>query len=64
MAELIVVGFKKDMYRASEALNMLEAIMQVPDKAIPRDLLANARAIGVFPQVVKARALNRHTSQS
>jgi len=24
MAELIVVGFKKDMYRASEALNMLE----------------------------------------
>ena len=26
MAELIVVGFKKDMYRASEALNMLEEI--------------------------------------
>jgi uncharacterized membrane protein len=24
MAELIVVGFKKDMYRASEALNMLQ----------------------------------------
>ena len=24
MAELLVVGFKKDMYRASEALNMLE----------------------------------------
>ncbi len=24
MAELIVVGFKKDMYRASEALNMIE----------------------------------------
>ena len=26
MAELIVVGFKKDMYRASEALNRLEEI--------------------------------------
>lgn len=26
MAELIVVGFKKDMYRASEALNRLEQI--------------------------------------
>ena len=24
MTELIVVGFKKDMYRASEALNMLQ----------------------------------------
>jgi hypothetical protein len=24
MAELIVVGFKKDMHRASEALNMLQ----------------------------------------
>jgi uncharacterized membrane protein len=24
MAELIVVGFKQDMYRASEALNMLQ----------------------------------------
>jgi uncharacterized membrane protein len=24
MAELLVVGFKKDMYRASEALNMLQ----------------------------------------
>jgi uncharacterized membrane protein len=26
MTELIVVGFKKDMYRASEALNMLQAM--------------------------------------
>ena len=24
MTELIVVGFKKDMYRASEALNLLQ----------------------------------------
>src|SRR4051812_8856971 len=28
MAELIVVGFKKDMYRASEALNQLRDINQ------------------------------------
>jgi SH3 domain-containing YSC84-like protein 1 len=27
--------------------------MQVPDKAIPRDLLARAKAIAVFPQVIK-----------
>ena len=31
-----------------------DAIMQIPDKAIPRDLLAHAKAIAVFPQVVKA----------
>ena len=31
-----------------------DAIMRVPDKAIPRDLLARAKAVAVFPQVVKA----------
>src|SRR5271166_4782389 len=31
-----------------------DAIMQIPDKAIPRDLLAHAKAVAVFPQVIKA----------
>ncbi len=31
-----------------------DAIMQVPEKAIPRDLLAKAKAVAVFPQVMKA----------
>ena len=36
--------------RASKAF---EAIMQVPDKTIPRDLLARAKAVAVFPRVIK-----------
>lgn len=39
--------------QSAKAAKAFEAIMQVPDKAIPRDLLARARAIAVFPQVVK-----------
>jgi lipid-binding SYLF domain-containing protein len=31
--------------------------MHTPDKAIPRDLLARAKAIAVFPQVIKAAFL-------
>src|SRR5206468_3177588 len=32
---------------------METSIMKVPDKAIPRDLLARAKAIAVFPRVIK-----------
>ena len=39
--------------QSAKAAKVFEAIMQVPDKAIPRDLLARARAIAVFPQVIK-----------
>jgi lipid-binding SYLF domain-containing protein len=39
--------------QSEKAAKAFDAIMQVPDKAIPRDLLAKARAIAVFPQVVK-----------
>jgi SH3 domain-containing YSC84-like protein 1 len=39
--------------QSAKAAKAFDAIMQVPDKAIPRDLLARARAIAVFPQVVK-----------
>jgi len=39
--------------QSTKAAKAFEAIMQVPDKAIPRELLDKARAIAVFPQVVK-----------
>ena len=39
---------------AREAASVLREIMNVPDKAIPRELLEKAEAIGVFPGVVKA----------
>ena len=39
--------------QSEKAAKAFEAIMQVPDKAIPRDLLVKARAIAVFPRVVK-----------
>jgi lipid-binding SYLF domain-containing protein len=39
--------------QSAKAARAFEAIMQVPDKAIPRDLLAKAKAIAVFPEVIK-----------
>ena len=39
--------------QSAKAAKAFEAIMQVPDKAIPRDLLARAKAIAVFPDVIK-----------
>jgi lipid-binding SYLF domain-containing protein len=39
--------------QAAKAARSFEGIMRVPDKAIPRDLLARAKAIAVFPQVIK-----------
>jgi len=39
--------------QSARAAKAFEAIMQVPDKAIPRDLLARAKAIAVFPRVIK-----------
>ncbi|MCE5234209.1 MAG: lipid-binding SYLF domain-containing protein [Mizugakiibacter sp.] len=41
--------------RAQNALRVLnETMQQAPDKAVPLDLLKNARAIAVIPDVVKA----------
>ena len=37
-----------------KAAKVFDQIMQTPDKAIPRDLLKRAKAIAVFPHVVKA----------
>lgn len=39
--------------RAQDASRVLAEIMQAPDKAIPHDLLKNAHAIAVIPDVVK-----------
>lgn len=39
--------------QSAKAAKAFDAIMQVPDKAIPDELLAKAKAIAVFPQVMK-----------
>jgi lipid-binding SYLF domain-containing protein len=39
--------------QSQKAAKAFDAIMQVPDKAIPRELLEKAKAIAVFPRVVK-----------
>ncbi|HVV96277.1 MAG TPA: lipid-binding SYLF domain-containing protein [Rhodanobacteraceae bacterium] len=40
--------------RAENAVRVLKEIMMAPDKAIPKDLLENAHAIAVIPDVIKA----------
>jgi len=39
--------------QSQKAAKAFDAIMQDPDKAIPQDLIARAKAIAVFPQVLK-----------
>lgn len=40
--------------RSREAARVFTEIMAAPDKAIPKDLLDNAEAVAVFPNVIKA----------
>jgi lipid-binding SYLF domain-containing protein len=40
------------LVRASNAVRVMNDIMQAPDKAIPQDLLRNARAIAVIPDMI------------
>jgi lipid-binding SYLF domain-containing protein len=40
--------------QSTKAAEAFDAIMGAPDKAIPQDLLARAKAIAVFPRVIKA----------
>ena len=42
------------LVRAHNAVRVLAEIMQAPDKAIPQDLLRDAKAIAVIPDMVKA----------
>jgi SH3 domain-containing YSC84-like protein 1 len=39
--------------QSAKAATVLDVIMQVPDRAIPRELMTRAKAIAVFPQVIK-----------
>jgi len=42
------------LVRANNAVRVLGEIMQAPDKAIPSDLLREAKAIAVIPDMIKA----------
>src|SRR4029453_15084134 len=44
---------KEAAEQSSRAAQAFAAIMQVPDKAIPQDLLSRAKAVAVFPRVIK-----------
>jgi lipid-binding SYLF domain-containing protein len=44
---------KEAAEQSARAAKAFDAIMQVPDKAIPRDLLSRAKAVAVFPRVIK-----------
>jgi lipid-binding SYLF domain-containing protein len=48
------VKVKEAAAQSAKAGKVFEEIMKTPDKAIPRDLLEHAKAIAVFPQVIKA----------
>jgi lipid-binding SYLF domain-containing protein len=39
--------------QSTKAAKVFDAIMQVPDKSIPTELIGKARAIAVFPEVLK-----------
>jgi lipid-binding SYLF domain-containing protein len=45
---------KEAASQSAKAAKVFDAIMQAPDKSIPRDLLAKAKAVAVFPHVIKA----------
>ena len=48
---------KEARAQSAKAVKVFEEIMETPDKAIPRDLLEHAKAIAVFPRVIKAAFL-------
>lgn len=45
---------KQAAAQCAKAAKVFDEIMQVPDKSIPQDLLRHAKAIAVFPEVIKA----------
>ena len=48
---------KEAAAQSAKAGKVFDEIMKTPDKAIPQDLLERAKAIAVFPQVIKAAFL-------
>jgi len=49
-----VFAGKEENKRAQNAVRVLSEIMRAPDKRIPRDLLREAYAVAVIPDVIKA----------
>ena len=45
---------EKEAVRVKDAREVMEEIMQIPEKAIPPSLLADAQAIAIVPNVIKA----------
>lgn len=45
---------EEESKRAENAVRVLKEVMEAPDKAIPKDLLENAHAVAVVPDVIKA----------
>jgi lipid-binding SYLF domain-containing protein len=45
---------EQEIERANNSLRVLKEIMMAPDKRVPADLLKNASAIAVIPDVIKA----------
>jgi lipid-binding SYLF domain-containing protein len=54
MTTLTVHAGEEENKRAENAVRVLKEIMMAPDKSIPKDLLENAHAIAVIPDVIKA----------
>lgn len=54
LPSMVVHAEDPPLVRASNAVRVLNDIMQAPDKAIPQDLLRNAKAIAVIPDMIKA----------
>ncbi len=42
------------MQRAENALRVLREVLQAPDRRVPTDMIANAYAVAVIPDVIKA----------
>ena len=45
---------EEELKRAREAVRVLDDIMQAPDKRLPSDMLKDAHAVAVIPDVLKA----------
>jgi lipid-binding SYLF domain-containing protein len=54
MTTLTAQAGEEENKRAENAVRVLKEIMMAPDKSIPKDLLQNAHAIAVIPDVIKA----------
>lgn len=48
------VAGEEEVQRSENALRVLKEIMMAPDKRVPSDLISNAYAIAVIPDVIKA----------